>query len=233
MGMRTLFVVITLEKWTTIAYTVSEHYHVGIVFFLTYTYIALTAWTMMSLITGIICESLLETQTTDEATAMQQIEQAKTDFAKGLTSVLNSMDADGDGLLTKAEVERALQQNKKLIFSFAALEIDMDEDELLFFFDRLNPTSDQNFGLKVEVVADALKSFTGIAKGPAVWDLKHHMHQIRGEFAEDAESLSQSIEKLHDGLVENGRSFENQLDELLSRVAPKAKKVSGTFRTSL
>lgn len=232
-SMRTLFVVITLNEWDTIAFTLSERYNAAIVFFCMFTYITCTAWTMMSLITGIISESLLQTQMLDDSKKLAEIEQAKAEFTKGLADVLSSLDENGDGTLSRQEVEHALTQNGKLIYSLAALEIDMDKDELLYFFDLLNPTSDPTFEISIDVVSEALKSSTGFAKAPAIWDLKHRMRQVRTEFSDVATSLHDSVEMLDDMLTENGKSVENQLDDMLSKLAPGHNVRGSVGRTSL
>merc|ERR1719409_1547554 len=66
-SMRTLFIIITLAQWDEIALVLSEQVNGFAVFSIAVTYITITAFTMVSLITGIICEELVGAQKDDES----------------------------------------------------------------------------------------------------------------------------------------------------------------------
>merc|ERR1719258_127218 len=82
-SMRTLFIVITLAQWDDIAMTLSEEINSFFVFTAAMTYITITAFTMVSLITGIISEELIGAQKDDEGHKLQMIEEGKQAIAIG------------------------------------------------------------------------------------------------------------------------------------------------------
>merc|ERR1719502_315903 len=93
-SMRTLFIIITLAEWDEIALVVSEHVNGFVVFTLAIAYITLTAFTMVSLITGIISEELVGAQRDDEDHKLQQIEKGKQELAENVKKELQNLDID-------------------------------------------------------------------------------------------------------------------------------------------
>merc|ERR1712050_479035 len=106
--MRTLFIIITLAEWDDIALVVSKHVNGFVVFVLAIAYITLTAFTMVSLITGIISEELVGAQREDEVHKLAQIEKGKAEFVLNVKALLQTFDLDGSGTLSELEVQAAL-----------------------------------------------------------------------------------------------------------------------------
>merc|ERR1719331_184053 len=107
-SMRTLFIIITLAEWDQIALVVSKHVNGFLVFVLAIAYITLTAFTMVSLITGIISEELVGAQREDEVHKLQQIGKGKAELAENVKNLLQTFDIDASGNLSEDEVKQAL-----------------------------------------------------------------------------------------------------------------------------
>merc|ERR1712230_339249 len=98
--MRTFFIVITLAEWDVIALALSNQYNSFLVFAFFATYITVTAFTMVSLITGIISEALISAQLKDEIYRMQALEDEKRDSRERICLLLEELDVDGSGTLS-------------------------------------------------------------------------------------------------------------------------------------
>merc|ERR1719313_2949870 len=85
-SMRTLFIIITLAEWDTIALVVSQEVNAVVVFALAIGYITITAFTMVSLITGIISEELVAAQRDDELHKLDMIEKGKSQLAESVNA---------------------------------------------------------------------------------------------------------------------------------------------------
>merc|ERR1712050_277762 len=100
-------------------------------------YIILTAFSAVSLITGIISEALLMAQVRDEEIRLQQLEEERSDFSIKLMRVLGNLDADGSGTLTSDEVKAVFEQDHQLLRKLSVLDIGISESEFLDLIDRL------------------------------------------------------------------------------------------------
>lgn len=224
--MRTLFVVITLNQWVDISYTLATRYNSFAVFMVAFAYIILTSFTMLSLITGVISEAMLSVQMADEVAKLQEVEQNKAIFESGVAKVLQHMDTDGSGSLSRDEVREALtSQTSTTLLELAALEIEMDAEELMYLFDRLHSYSenckDENYDIDIDDVTEVLKHFTGTAKGPAVWDLKHKMASVRHDIQTEADSVVKRVAALDTRIARFTSGVDQRLDHLLKKFASK------------
>merc|ERR1719375_2955679 len=94
-SMRTLSFIMTLAEWDTIVLTVSEQVNGFVVLFCAMSYILMTAYTMLSLITGVICEALVTAKNEDEQKRIAEIEEGHKAFANGLKELFLDLDEDG------------------------------------------------------------------------------------------------------------------------------------------
>merc|ERR1719247_1826306 len=108
-SMRTLFIIITLAEWDQIALVVSKRVNGFLVFTAAIAYITLTAFTMVSLITGIISEELVGAQRDDEVHKLEQIERGKIELVANVKQLLSSFDDDQSGTLSTSEIHAALE----------------------------------------------------------------------------------------------------------------------------
>jgi hypothetical protein len=162
-SMRTLFIIITLAEWDHIALVVSKHVNGFVVFVLAIAYITLTAFTMVSLITGIISEELVGAQRDDEVHKLESIEKGKTELAASVKSLLENFDDDNSGALSEDEVKRALQNSElKLMERLQALDITMEMDDFMSLIARLKESCGTG-EVPIDDMAQALKHLSGTA----------------------------------------------------------------------
>lgn len=210
---QTLLIVITLQDWDDMAMTVSKQYNGYVVWALAFSYIILTAYTMLSLITGCISEALITAQMQDDRDRLAKIEGSKKAFGQSLRDVLSKFDEDDSGSLTHKEIEEVLTSpGNNLMNQLAALNIDMDMSELLYFIDRLNPSGDEDADIKINDIADVMSHFNGPAKACAIWELKFMLNELHSEH------LS-TVTKLRDRVMHTEKEFArytNRVEEKLS-----------------
>jgi hypothetical protein len=207
-SMRTLFIIITLAEWDQIALVVSKHVNGLVVFILAIGFITLTAFTMVSLITGIISEELVGAQREDEVHKLEQIEKGRVELVANVKSLLQTFDLDNSGTLSESEVHAALTNPEiKILEKLQALDISMEQDDLLSLISRLKESNGTE-ELKIEDIAEALKHLSGNATSSSIWDLRMLVLQLQKEGAErkdlvDAVARQQGLDVEH---MTNGHS---------------------------
>merc|ERR1711939_899267 len=98
-------------------------------------YIMLSSYMMVSLITATICDALVTAAREDSEHKKQEIEKGRSELEKNLKELFQRLDNDKNGKLTKDEITDALVKDKDMSDRLVALEIHMDEDEVLELFD--------------------------------------------------------------------------------------------------
>merc|ERR1719331_2228675 len=221
-SMRTLFIIITLAEWDQIALIVSKHVNGFLVFVLAIAYITLTAFTMVSLITGIISEELVGAQREDEVHKLQQIEKGKAELAESVKNLLQGFDADGSGELSEDEVKRALDNTDlKLMERLQALDISMEMDEFLSLIGRLKEACGSE-DIPIDDIAQALKHLSGTASPSSIWDLKMLLLQIQKDNAKASSTVEQVGDKLStlsEGLQKGSSVTLSKVDEVVGRLS--------------
>lgn len=222
-SMRTLFIIITLAEWDHIALVVSKHVNGFVVFVLAIAYITLTAFTMVSLITGIISEELVGAQREDEFHKLQQIEKGKTELAEKVKELLTSFDDDGSGSLSEKEVADALHNtNLKLMERLQALDISMEMDDFQCLIRRLKEASGSD-EIPIDELVKALKHLSGTASSPSVWDLKMILLQIQ----KDATRGNSVVEQVGTNLTSVSNDFQKNSLETREKVDQVVCRISG------
>mmetsp|Transcript_91241 Transcript_91241/g.144131 ORF Transcript_91241/g.144131 Transcript_91241/m.144131 type:complete len:538 (-) Transcript_91241:130-1743(-) len=191
-SMRTLFIVMTLASWDVICYTLMERIPGYVIFPLACSYIMLASYTMVSLITGVISESLITAQNKDEQNRVQELEKSRKQLGAELFALLESMDPDRrhPGKLSRQDVEKALRDHKDIIPRLHAHEIKISKDELLSLIGRLPHTDHAHPDLvEISLVRDAIMTMEGVAKASAVQDLKHKITALGREVKDVHEIL--------------------------------------------
>merc|ERR1719460_2767400 len=92
-SMRTLCFIMTLSEWDTVVLTLSRRLNGVVVLVAATGYIIVTAYTMLSLITGVICEALVTARRQDEEHKMEEMEEGQKMFVADLKDLLLSFDA--------------------------------------------------------------------------------------------------------------------------------------------
>jgi hypothetical protein len=230
-SMRTLFIIITLAEWDYIALVVSKRVNGFLVFLVAIAYITLTAFTMVSLITGIISEELCGAQREDEVHKMEMVEKGKSELAANVTVLLESFDDDKSGTLSDEEVKRALESpDLKFMERLQALDIAMSMEEIHTLLQRIKDASGDD-EIPIDSVAQALKHLSGSASSSAVWDIKLMILQMQGEHTMVRETIDQLAEHqgahivhhkkchthVHEKLQEHDKHIENMKTSVKSR----------------
>jgi len=217
-SLRTLFIILTLAQWDEIALVLSERVSGVVVFATAIGYITITAFTMVSLITGIISEELVGSRKDDEEFKLSRIERGKRELVANVRTLLVRCDEDGGGTLSGEEIQQALNCPKlKLISKLQSFEIAMEMDDFLALIDKLK-TACGSEEVPIDDVANALEHLSGSASSSSVWDLKMLTMAGQKQASSDTDKNSQAIQKLQEqvqlGSVQTGDKFDNLVRRL-------------------
>merc|ERR1719469_908273 len=128
--MFTMFQVMTLEGWPTIARTAMEEEPLSLLVFL-----VLTTFSIMNVIIAVIVESTMEQANNNRAEIVRRQEEELRKAGDKVAEVFQRTDADGNGQITKDEFLEALQRadvNDYLV------EVGVDARQAENFFDILD-----------------------------------------------------------------------------------------------
>lgn len=229
-SMRTLFIIITLAEWDQIALVVSKHVNGFVVFVLAIAYITLTAFTMVSLITGIISEELVGAQRDDEVHKLESIEKGKTELAASVKSLLENFDDDNSGALSEDEVKRALQNSElKLMERLQALDITMEMDDFMSLIARLKESCGTG-EVPIDDMAQALKHLSGTASSSSVWDLKMLILQLQNDNQSSSSTVNQIGEQLSK-LTEDFQSSTSEMRDKVGQIITNIEKIEARLQS--
>jgi len=183
-SMQTLFMVQTLSDWNEVAETVMQVVPRLPVMLFCVTYILLASYTMISLITGVVSESLIIAQQDDSLRRMREVEEDRERLCEELKGVLDEFDQDNSGNLTKHEVENALAEHPEFLTRLQALDIYVDLKDILDIVERWDATD----GVPINRLADTLTALSGTAKASALMGLRN---KVEDEISELNQELSE------------------------------------------
>jgi len=183
-SMQTLFIVQTLSDWNEVAETVMQVVPRLPVMLFCVTYILLASYTMISLITGVVSESLIIAQQDDSLRRMREVEEDRERLCEELKGVLDEFDQDNSGNLTKQEVENALAEHPEFLTRLQALDIYVDLKDILDIVERWDATD----GVPINRLADTLTALSGTAKASALMGLRN---KVEDEISELNQELSE------------------------------------------
>eukprot|EP00747_Dinoflagellata_sp_TGD_P120855 gnl/TRDRNA2_/TRDRNA2_173334_c0_seq3.p1 gnl/TRDRNA2_/TRDRNA2_173334_c0~~gnl/TRDRNA2_/TRDRNA2_173334_c0_seq3.p1 ORF type:complete len:464 (-),score=99.24 gnl/TRDRNA2_/TRDRNA2_173334_c0_seq3:95-1363(-) len=205
-SMQTLFTVMTLTEWQTIARTLEQVIPRGVIFPCFIAYIFFAAYTMISLITAMIAETLIisnrQTERSDEIARQHATLTNRQALLRGLTQFLAVLDEDGDGHVQRHEIKHCLKVHPEIVTKLNdAFDIQVTTDELLELFYRLN----NGKPVPIELFVEALSNLSGEAKAwETRWftnfDLKRIMLNAREEAEEEAAKHKKDIHELRQGM---------------------------------
>jgi len=201
-----------LAQWDEISLVVSEQIHGLVVFSFAMAYITITAFTMVSLITGIISEELVGSQREDEDTKMAVVEKEKAELASHVRNLLEACDDDNSSSLSSTEIERALENPElRLITRLRALDIDMEMQDFRDLIGKLKIAckSDE---VPIDDLVTALKHLSGPASARSIWDLKLAIMQV----GTTAHELQGQLQKLADATQQLPQQQQQPLDDAKS-----------------
>jgi hypothetical protein len=111
-SMRTLVFVVTQSEFDDIVLTLSKQIPGPLVVSMASIFIMVTAYTMMNLITGVICEAMVVEQQKDEERRRERVADGCRECADSLRDLLSTFDQDGSGTLSHAEVTAAIETSQ-------------------------------------------------------------------------------------------------------------------------
>lgn len=216
-SMRTLCFIMTLSEWDTVVLTLSRRLNGVVVLVAATGYIIVTAYTMLSLITGVICEALVTARRQDEEQRLETFEEGQRFVAATLRDLLLTFDADGSGSLNHDEVRAAVEGlesgDNKLCKRLEALDIRMDVKAILGLVDRMAAEDPSAEGeIRIEDIADAMCHLSGGATAHAVWEVKHEVRSCRREYAD----ISGTVQQLKADVA----GATQKLDQLCTQLLP-------------
>merc|ERR1712137_1393485 len=175
--MASLFTIMTLAEWDHMAHMLSRVLPPWVVWPAFIVYILVVSYSMTSLITGCISESLIDARMSDEKVRSELIEDERMCLSGSLKRILGAFDRDGDKKITEAELLIGLR-NEEIHRSLRTLDVEMAEEEYHELFQRLSRANSDSNGEKkisVDLFVEAMIPLTGPAKASAVFDLKTDM----------------------------------------------------------
>eukprot|EP00747_Dinoflagellata_sp_TGD_P181738 gnl/TRDRNA2_/TRDRNA2_35667_c0_seq1.p1 gnl/TRDRNA2_/TRDRNA2_35667_c0~~gnl/TRDRNA2_/TRDRNA2_35667_c0_seq1.p1 ORF type:complete len:536 (+),score=116.12 gnl/TRDRNA2_/TRDRNA2_35667_c0_seq1:24-1610(+) len=194
-SMQTLFTVMTLAEWQVIALALEEKIPRLVVLPAMLLYIFISTYTMLSLITGMITESLLRHQLEKNEAAAVAMEESKKEFFKNLENLFNASDGDKDGKLKRSEFKHILNTHHELVEGLQALEINLSQDELTKIGASISQVhSDRT--IPVSTFMEALTQTGGEAKASNVFDLKSIVSDFKSESAERGLRMRSDVDEI-------------------------------------
>jgi len=207
-SMRTLFYVMTLSGWEHVCMTLVRVLPPIPVFFGFVTYIMITSYSMVSLITGIITESIAASHQDQKARRRNQIENDRIAIVTELTEFLTELLEDEmstDGFVDAETLKNTLKGDQELFSKLTAIQICMNDKTMASLLDSMS----QQGEVKVNVgyFVDKLCHQTGDAKALNVVECKN--------VAMEAKSAALGVRERMDRLEDHIQSMDSKLDRLL------------------
>ena len=216
-SMQTLFIIMTLSEWDTMAEKLSQVAPASIVWPAFVFYILVVSYSMTSLITGCISESLISARMEDEKLRLEEIAGARDSFLQGLRQVLGHFDSDRDGMITNDELQLTLKTYPEVLDRLAALGVEINERDMLKLFARVSKQFATG-AVPIDQLVDALGSLSGTAKAAALFDLKTDvadLNQLAAQSAGQTEQIRKDVANLDQKVTRISNDFDLKFDELL------------------
>eukprot|EP00929_Paragymnodinium_shiwhaense_P113601 TRINITY_DN81884_c0_g1_i1.p1 TRINITY_DN81884_c0_g1~~TRINITY_DN81884_c0_g1_i1.p1 ORF type:complete len:481 (+),score=144.92 TRINITY_DN81884_c0_g1_i1:126-1568(+) len=226
-SMRTLFVVMTLSNWEEIVVVVGKVFWGPGVFMSFLAYIVIASYTMVSLITAIICESLIAAQNDFRHRKLHQIEESRENAVAYVQNSLMEIlgdELDKDGATVGADIKQAVKGDPELHNWLRDCQISMTDKGIATVIDKMSLAGSEGLPpegqpVNVEWFCDRLCSMTGDAKGKQVADVKHLAKQAMvaaKDCAARCERLEEKVAAL-DAVPEQIKDIAAKLDQLLKK----------------
>eukprot|EP00747_Dinoflagellata_sp_TGD_P133244 gnl/TRDRNA2_/TRDRNA2_175168_c3_seq1.p1 gnl/TRDRNA2_/TRDRNA2_175168_c3~~gnl/TRDRNA2_/TRDRNA2_175168_c3_seq1.p1 ORF type:complete len:264 (+),score=53.66 gnl/TRDRNA2_/TRDRNA2_175168_c3_seq1:3-794(+) len=239
--MQSLFVIMTLAEWDTMANKLSEVVPAGFIWPSFIVYIILVSYSMTALITGCISESLVSARMDDDKLRMQQFEEEKQAMFEGLKRILLMIDEDGNGKISREELLRTLTKETHLLHRLATFDIHLEVDDVLALFDkclvrqqRLHGRRSVGDSINVEVLIDVLKRTSGPAMAADLLDVKTDVAELKsvmGCMRDDADILARDktddMKAMREDLSLLEVKFDGRIDVLTQKVDVMQRKLDG------
>eukprot|EP00932_Pfiesteria_piscicida_P001237 SRR837773.11204.p2 GENE.SRR837773.11204~~SRR837773.11204.p2 ORF type:complete len:277 (-),score=113.17 SRR837773.11204:97-891(-) len=177
-SMQTLFMVMTLTSWEDVSLTLMKVLPASVVYCTLVLYIMVTSYTMLSLITGIISESLITAQQEYRQRKEKVMDEKRKEIAYELRHFLHTdcleEDQDEHGNVKVEDLKTAMRGDQELLMKLASINIHITEQGVLDLIDKLAADNVVN----INYFVDKLVNLVGSASASAAMDLKYEMSKL-------------------------------------------------------
>jgi len=198
-SMWTLFTIMTLSDWELIPKTLIKVLPSFPVFAFFIMYILIASYTMLSLITGIICESLIASQQDYKHKKLASIEGKREVVVAELREDLNELLEDNidNGGCGAEDLKQSVRGDQELKKKLLDIQISMNDKAIAGLVDKLSKDGEEV--VTIENFVDQLCNQTGVATGKGLVEVKHIA--LKGqtstkECMEKIASLEKKVDKL-------------------------------------
>jgi len=179
-SMQTLFLVMTLTGWADIADKVTTVVPEWLVYTVLVLYIMITSYTMISLVTGIISESLITSQQEFRRKQLTKMDGKRRGLVTELRDFLYEMHEDEQdelGAIEAEDLKTSVRGDNALLDKLADTGVLIDEKGVLSLIDKLSADGTQR--INIPYFVDKLTNLQGFANASAVIDLKYELLRIQ------------------------------------------------------
>lgn len=214
-SMKTLFQFVTLDNWASIARMVTEKQPSMQFFFILY--IILTAFTILSLLTGVVSEHILMVAKDQEEGMKARRDEELHQFMDDVKALFDAADVDGSRSISRTEFKRILKDkewSKKLL----AMGIEVYDFDFLELFDCLDLEGKEE--LSHDEFVNGFRGIRGEAKAKDLLKLQGAVSR-----------MAQKIPRLNPAAVRPGdlspnmKSFNGAMDKLEHSMAGMARQM--------
>lgn len=193
-SMQTLFIIMTLSDVEKIWSTLTKVLPAWIISPCFVLYIMVTSYTMVSLITGIISESLITSQQEYKRRKMQQIEGKKKEVASSLREFLHEVhDPDANGCVEAEDLKQSVRGDTELLAKLASMGVSIDEKGVLGLVDHLSESSGK---VSLDYFVDKLTNLIGMASASHVVDLRYQIVRTQQQLASVESTINLLAKKI-------------------------------------
>jgi len=191
----TLFQVTTIDNWEEIATPIIEHDEATSslwrCFFVLY--IAFASWTMISTLTAVASDSMIAATTDQKESELKELESKQKLFVDFLRDTFHEADADGNGLLDKAEFREMIRMDV-VLRRMRELGVDMSQEELENVFDTLD--IDQSGELSIDEFVTGLSYFQEGLSTKHVVNIDYSLRRITHRIEQRMNNLSAEVHEV-------------------------------------
>lgn len=179
-SMQSLFVVMTLSNWDRMVLTLIKVYPASMIIGFFVLYIMITSYTMLSLITAIITDSLVTSQQEYKSRKLQSAEETKRDIQSELCEYLAEVhedELDATGSVEVADLKTSVKGDQELLGKLASIGIMISEKGLSNLLDKIS--HDGKDRVRTSYFVDLLCNLSGPATASSVVDAKHEAQNLQ------------------------------------------------------
>lgn len=215
-SMTTMFFIMFGSGWDTLLRLLTEVYPTGVVLLLFAGYMVITV-ALLSLIVGLISESLIIAQQEFKQRTMEKFGTKKKALASEYTEELNALledEMDEFGAVEAKELKQAVKGDSTLITKLIGVGVSLTLDGLIGLVDSMSKDGQQR--VVIDHFIEKLINLSGNSSASAVVDVKYDLLKNR----QRSEGVLGQIDNLQKDMASHDQKIDainRKLDELLSR----------------